>query len=116
MRAWAGGRAWAGARVRVAGKQRRREKKGEGGRKEKGKGKRKIGGREREHASGIHGRRSRVDDRQPSGAGWDGGQEKERERARFGRWKKGEEKVKRRKKSGVGTAKVFGKVLGFRVN
>ena len=84
-----GRRSGSGARVRVAGEQRRREKKGEGGRKEKGKGKRKRGG-EREHAGGIRGRRSRVDDRQPSGAGWDGGEEKERERGSVG--------VKREKK------------------
>ena len=32
---------------------------------------------EREHAGGIRGRRSHAGDRQPSGAGWDSGEEKE---------------------------------------
>ena len=83
VRAWGGSRAWAGVRVRVAGEQRRREKKGEGGRKErkkKRKSKRKgekERGKERAHAGEIRGRRSRVGDKQPSGTGWDGGEEKE---------------------------------------
>ena len=69
------------------GKERRRgrkKKNGEEKRKwEKGKRKRKRKRerekeRERERCVGAdHGERSRVADRRPSGAGWDGGEEKE---------------------------------------
>jgi hypothetical protein len=69
--------------------------------------------RKRAHTGEIRGRRSRVGDRQPSGTGWDGGEEKERERGTVGG--KGEEKMERRMKSGVGTAGVSGEALGFRV-
>ena len=75
----------------TARKQGRRKGKEERRRKEekKRKGEKKREGRKRkEECGGICGGRSRVGDRQPSGAGWDGGEEKERERARFGRWKR----------------------------
>ena len=52
-------------------------------------------------------------DRQPSGAGWDGGMEKE---GGVRSAEKGEEKMERQLKSGVGTAKIPGRELGFRVN
>ena len=87
VRAWAGGRAWAGARGRVAREQRRREKEGE---RKKGREKEKRG--EREHVVRIRGQRSRVEDRQPSGAGWDGGEEKE---GGVRSAEKGEEKMER---------------------
>ena len=60
--------------------ERRKEKKR---RKEKGKGKgggerkKREGRKRKEERGGIRGGRSRVGDRQPSGAGWDGGEEKE---------------------------------------
>ena len=54
-------------------KKRRKEKE-----KEKEEERKKREGRKRkEERGGIRGGRSRVGDRQPSGAGWDGGEEKE---------------------------------------
>jgi hypothetical protein len=80
-------RAWPGRRDERATLQRAREERGKEGRRRKEKkenGKRKIKKekererkrereRERAHAGGIRGRRSRVGDRQPSGAERDGG-------------------------------------------
>ena len=63
----------------------RGKKKGEEKKKRKGKRKRRRrekkreGRKRKEERGGIRGGRSRVGDRQPSGAGWDGGEEKERE-------------------------------------
>jgi len=71
--------------------ERRKKKEGEKKKRRKEKGKeeeRKRETKKREGRGGIRGERSRVGDRQPSGAGWDGGEEKERERARFGRRKR----------------------------
>jgi len=55
--------------------ERRKEKKEK--KKRKGKGKKEEEKRGKEERGGIRGGRSRVGDRQPSGAGWDGGEEKE---------------------------------------
>jgi hypothetical protein len=54
-----------------------------------------------------------VGDRQPSGVGWDGGEEKE---GGVRSAEKRKEKMERRLKSDVGTAKTSGKEIGFRVN
>ena len=70
----------------------RGKKKGDKGKEEKKRKRKKRGGekkrgkKRKEDRGGIRGGRSRVGDRQPSGAGWDGGEEKER--ARFGRRKR----------------------------
>ena len=49
--------------------------------------------RKRAHTGEIRGRRSRVGDKQPSGTGWNGGEEKER--------KRGTVDGKRRRKDGM---------------
>ena len=96
--------------------ERRKEKEGEKKKRRKGKEKeeeRKRERKKRKERGGIRGGRSRVGDRQLSGTGWDGGEEKE---GGVRSAEKGEEKMERQLKSGVGTAKISGKELGFRVN
>jgi len=75
-----------GTCTRTARKQGRRKGKEERRRKEEKKRNRrrreKKGRKRKEERGGIRGGLSRVGDRQPSGTGWDGGEEKERERER----------------------------------
>jgi len=60
------------------GERRKEEKRRKEKEKEKEEGRKEKKGRKRkEERGGIRGGRSRVGDRQPSGAGWDGGEEKE---------------------------------------
>ena len=77
--------------------ERRKEKKEKKKRKGKGKKEEEIKREEKkrkEERGGIHGGRSRMVDRQPSGKGWDVGEEKERE-SEVRSVEKGEEKVER---------------------
>ena len=85
-----------------------KKRKENGKRKKKKKRKRREGERER-CVGADRGERSRVADRRPSGAGWDGGEEKE---GGYGRRKK----MERRLKPDVRTAEFLGGKLGFRVN
>ena len=86
---------------------RRKEREGEVKEKRKTKKKKKKRKRGRERAGGKFGGdrdgRSRVGDRQPHDAGWDGGEEKE---GGYGRRKK--EKMEQRLKSDIRTAEILG--------
>jgi len=57
--------------------ERRKEKKRRKEKEKEEERKKREGRKRKEERGGIRGGRSRVGDRQPSGAGWDGGEEKE---------------------------------------